>query len=52
MKCLNRFLQEKKINSPKYYEKIQKENIFSTIEFNKQMRKLGYISPQKFIWHY
>ena len=33
-------------------KKIQKENIFSTKEFNKEMKKLGYVSPQKFIWDY
>ena len=33
-------------------KKIQKENIFSTKEFNKEMGKLGYVSPQKFIGDY
>ena len=33
-------------------KKIQKENIFSTKDFASEMRKLGYISPQKFIWDY
>jgi hypothetical protein len=33
-------------------KKIQKGNIFSSKEFNKEMKKLGYVSPQKFIWDY
>lgn len=33
-------------------KKIQKENILSTKEFNKEREKLGYVSPQKFIWGY
>ena len=33
-------------------KQIKKDNIFSTKEFNKEMKKLGYVSPQKFIWDY
>ena len=33
-------------------KKIQKENIFLRKEYVKEMEKLGYVSPQKFLWDY
>jgi hypothetical protein len=33
-------------------KKIQRNNIFSAKEFTEEMKKLGYVSPRKFIWDY
>jgi hypothetical protein len=44
--------RKKQYTALKVMKKIQKENIFLTKEFNREMKKLGYVSPQKFIWDY
>lgn len=33
-------------------KKIQKENIFSAKNFGLEMKKIGYTTPQKFVWDY
>lgn len=44
--------RKKTIYSFIHHEKIQIKNIFSAKEFNKEMKKIGYVSTQKFIWDY
>lgn len=44
--------RKKQYTALEIMKKIQNENIFSAKEFNKEMKKLGYVSPQKFIWDY
>ena len=56
----NQILEEmKKIkgNNPQYFalkimQKVSKNKIFRAKEFNKEMKKFGYTSPQKYIWSY
>lgn len=44
--------RRKQYTALKIMKQIQKDSIFSTKEFNKEMKKLGYVSPQKYIWDY
>jgi hypothetical protein len=50
---LNRISSRQKQYYPfKIMKETQKKNIFLVKDFNKKMKSLGYISPQKFVWDY
>lgn len=46
-----------KANKPAFYalrimKKVSINNVFRAKEFNREMKRLGYITPQKFTWDY
>jgi len=52
-KMLERIPSRKKQYYPfTIMKEIQKDNLFFRKDFDKKMRDLGYVSPQKFIWDY
>ncbi len=44
--------RKKQYTALKIMKDIQKRGVFSTKEFNKKMKIMGYTSPQKFLWDY
>ena len=44
--------RKKQYTALKVMKNIQKRNVFSAEEFNKKMKIIGYVSPQKFLWDY
>ena len=44
--------RRKQYSALEIMKKVQKDGIFKVNEFNNEMKKIGYVSPQKFVWDY